>query len=43
MNRTELLASIPAFASLAADDLAALAKRLGEERYEPGCTIVKEG
>ena len=43
MNRTELLASSPAFASLAADDLAALAKRLGEERYEPGCTIVKEG
>ena len=42
MNRTELLASIPAFASLAADDLAALAKRLGEERYEPCCTIVKE-
>ena len=43
MTRTELLASIPAFASLAADDLGTLAERLDEERFEAGRIIVKEG
>lgn len=43
MTPTELLASIPTFALLAADDLAALAGRLGEERFEAGHVIVREG
>ena len=43
MTRTELLASIPAFASLAADDLGTLAERLDEERFEAGRIIVEEG
>jgi CRP-like cAMP-binding protein/cation transporter-like permease len=43
MDRKALLASIPAFASLADDDLGALASRLDEARFEPGSTIVKEG
>jgi cation transporter-like permease len=43
MTRTELLASIPAFASLAPDDLQALAERLDEERFAAGDVIVKEG
>lgn len=43
MTPTELLASIPAFASLAPDDLVALAARLDEARFEAGRVIVKEG
>jgi CRP-like cAMP-binding protein len=43
MTPTEALSSIPAFARLPADDLKALADRLGEARFSAGATIVKEG
>lgn len=43
MTPTELLGSIPAFASLAADDLVALADRLDEERVPAGRIVVREG
>src|SRR4051812_23744001 len=41
--RNALIASIPAFSSLADDDLAALAARLDEATFPAGRTIVEEG
>jgi CRP/FNR family transcriptional regulator, cyclic AMP receptor protein len=43
MTPAEVLASIPAFAALAPDDLSALAARLDEARFAPGAVIVREG
>ncbi|HSP35582.1 MAG TPA: cyclic nucleotide-binding domain-containing protein, partial [Thermoanaerobaculia bacterium] len=39
----ELLGSIPLFESLAADDIASLARRLEEISYEPGDVIFRHG
>ena len=43
MTREQLLVQIPAFASLAPDDLVALTHRLGEEKYRPGQVIFRQG
>jgi cation transporter-like permease len=43
MTPAEALSSIPAFANLAPDDLAALIERLDEARFAAGAEIVREG
>jgi cation transporter-like permease len=43
MTPTQVLSSIPAFATLAPDDLSALVERLDEACLEPGAVIVREG
>lgn len=43
MSHEALLARIPAFQSLAPDDLAALASRLGEQRLAAGQVVLREG
>jgi CRP/FNR family cyclic AMP-dependent transcriptional regulator len=43
MSREQMIANIPLFESLAADDLTALSRRLEEQRCESGETIFREG
>lgn len=43
MDRLTLLRTIPLFESLADEDLAALASRLREERFEAGTTVFAQG